>query len=843
MAKQSELDEQARAALQQTTIKDVSLTSELESSFMAYAMSVIVARALPDARDGMKPVHRRVLYGAYAGGMTYDKPHKKSARIVGEIMGKYHPHGDGAIYDTMVRMAQDFSLRYTLIDGHGNFGSIDGDGAAAMRYTEARLSKIAGEMLRYIDRDTVDFTDNYDASELEPTVLPALFPNLLANGASGIAVGMATNIPPHNLGELIDGVKMLIKNRDATPEELRTVIHGPDFPTAGEILGERGIADYFATGRGSVPVRSRAEIEELHKGRFAIIVTEIPYMVNKAALVEKIALLVKSGQIEGIADLRDESSREGIRIVIEVKKDAVPEVLLNQLYKTTQLQTNFSVNMLSLVNGQPRLINICEALRVYLDHQIQVLTRKTEYDLNKAQERSHILSGLVIATKNIDAVIKIIREAPDNAAAQQTLSTTFSLSEAQAKAILEMRLRNLSGLERQKLENELSELQAQIKHLSDVLNNEDLKLQIIEQQLDEIKKQFADERRTQIIPGIAGDIKDEDLIPVDDVVITMSSNGYLKRIPAATYRAQHRGGVGVRAMNVHEDDDVARLLVCSTHSDLLFFTDKGRVYRSRAHQVPAGSRQAKGIPAQNIVDIQKGEKVCALLSVADYSSGYLFFCTTKGRVKKTPADVFARIMRSGKIAIKLPATDSLFSVIHINDGDEIYLGASNGLMARFDEKRVRAMSRLAAGVIGMRFNSADTNIIGLSSSASGSLVLSVGENGVGKLTDRNLYRLTSRGGKGVVTLKSNAKTGKAVATTIVAGDEDLLMISSRGNIVRTNLSEVSQRGRNTAGVKLIQLEGREKLQSLTVFKAGSGPHAATGDELESSPTDEAEPSS
>lgn len=838
MAKQSELDEQARAALQQTTIKDVSLTSELESSFMVYAMSVIVARALPDARDGMKPVHRRVLYGAYAGGMTYDKPHKKSARIVGEIMGKYHPHGDGAIYDTMVRMAQDFSLRYTLIDGHGNFGSIDGDGAAAMRYTEARLSKIAGEMLRYIDRDTVDFTDNYDASELEPTVLPALFPNLLANGASGIAVGMATNIPPHNLGELIDGIKMLIKNRDATPEELRTVIHGPDFPTAGEILGERGIADYFATGRGSVPVRSRAEIEELHKGRFAIIVTEIPYMVNKAALVEKIALLVKSGQIEGIADLRDESSREGIRIVIEVKKDAVPEVLLNQLYKTTQLQTNFSVNMLSLVNGQPRLINICEALRVYLDHQIQVLTRKTEYDLNKAQERSHILSGLVIATKNIDAVIKIIREAPDNVTAQQTLSTTFSLSEAQAKAILEMRLRNLSGLERQKLENELSELQAQIKHLSDVLNNEDLKLQIIEQQLDEIKKQFADERRTQIIPGIAGDIKDEDLIPVDDVVITMSSNGYLKRIPAATYRAQHRGGVGVRAMNVHEDDDVARLLVCSTHSDLLFFTDKGRVYRSRAHQVPAGSRQAKGIPAQNIVDIQKGEKVCALLSVADYSSGYLFFCTTKGRVKKTPANAFARIMRSGKIAIKLPANDSLFSVIHINDGDEIYLGASNGLMARFEEKRVRAMGRFAAGVIGMRFKSADTNIIGLSSSASGSLVLSVGENGVGKLTDRNLYRLTSRGGKGVVTLKINAKTGKAVATTIVAGDEDLLMISSRGNIVRTNLSEVSQYGRNTAGVKLIQLEGREKLQSLTVFKAGSGPHAATSDELESSPTDE-----
>ena len=831
--KPSDLDEKVRSSLEKTVVKDVSISSELEKSFMEYAMSVIVARALPDVRDGMKPVHRRVLYGAYVGGMHHDKPYKKSARIVGEIMGKYHPHGDAAIYDTMVRMAQDFSLRYMLIDGHGNFGSIDGDAPAAMRYTEARLSKIAAEMLRNIDKDTVDFIDNYDATELEPTVLPALFPNLLANGSSGIAVGMATNIPPHNLSELIEGIKLIIKNPDATVDELRTVVKGPDFPTYGEILGERGIVDYFTTGRGSVTVRSKATIEALSNNKSAIIITEIPYMVNKANLIEKIATLVKLGQIEGIADLRDESSHEGIRIYIETKKDIVPEVLLNQLYKTTQLQTNFSVNMLSLVKGEPRLVNLPQALKYYLEHQIEVLTRKTEYDLKKANERAHILEGLVVATKNIDPIIKIIKEAKNNEEAIGTLRSSYDLSEIQAKAILEMRLRNLSGLERQKLQDELSELKAEIKKFEDILNNHDLKLQIISDQLDEIKKRFGDDRRTEIIYGAVSSIEDEDLIPVEDVVITMSDKGYLKRIQIDTYRSQHRGGVGIKGMNTHEDDDISRMLVCSTHSDLLFFTDKGKVYRIRAHQVPPGSRQAKGIPALNIIDIEKNEKICSILSVSDYSSGYFFYCTTKGKVKKTSADIFERINRNGKIAISLNEGDSLFDVIQTKGEDEIYIGVASGYMVRFNETDVRPMGRTAAGVIGVKLASEKSDsVIGLSSSGDGLLVLSIGQNGVGKLTDRNLYRLTRRGSRGVLTLKVNDKTGKAVSTKLVNGDEDLLLLSSTGNIVRTSLKEVSQQGRATSGVKLMNLSEKEKLQSVAIFKGNLNNTEAEQPEVE-----------
>lgn len=816
--KPSDINEKIKEALEKTVVKDTSISSELEGSFMEYAMSVIVARALPDARDGLKPVHRRVLYGAYAGGMQHDKPYRKSARIVGEIMGKYHPHGDSAIYDTMVRMAQDFSLRYLLIDGHGNFGSVDGDAPAAMRYTEARLSKLASEMLRSIDKNTVDFADNYDATEKEPVVLPSLFPNLLANGSTGIAVGMATNIPPHNLSELIAGIKLLIKNSNVSIEELKTVIKGPDFPTSGIILGDSGINEYFATGRGSVTIRSRAKIEEIASNKSAIIITEIPYMVNKANLIEKIAELVKNDQIQGIADLRDESSREGIRIVIETKRDIVPEVLLNQLYKATQLQTNFGVNLLSLVNGEPKLINLKQALEIYLKHQIEVLTRRTEYDLKKAKERSHILEGLVIATKNIDPIIKIIKEAADNETAIKQLISKYSLSEIQAKAILEMRLRNLSGLERQRLETELKELLEQIKEYENILNNHDHKLEIIVQQLEDIDKRFGDKRKSEIIQGVSSSIQDEDLIPVEDVVITMSEMGYLKRIPIDTYKSQRRGGVGVKGMNTHSDDDVSKLIICSTHSDLLFFTDKGKVYRIRTHQVPIGSRQSKGIPAVNIIDIDKNEKIKSILSISDYSNGYFFYCTLKGVVKRTSLSEFERINRNGKIAINLSENDSLFDVIKTNGDEEVYIGVSSGIMVRFNETQVRSMGRTATGVRGVKIVNNDDHVVGLSCSSNGDLVLSVGENGLGKITDRDLYRLTNRGSKGVITLKVNEKTGKAVSTKIVKGDEDLLIISSSGKIIRIQLDSIRQTGRSASGVKLINLHNNEKIQSVAIFR-------------------------
>ncbi|WP_084266115.1 DNA topoisomerase (ATP-hydrolyzing) subunit A [[Mycoplasma] testudinis] len=819
--KPNDIKDEIRNALEKSTVKETSISSELEESFMEYAMSVIVARALPDARDGLKPVHRRILYGAHVGGMTYDKPYKKSARIVGDVMGKFHPHGDSAIYETMVRMAQDFSMRYMLIDGHGNFGSIDGDSAAASRYTEARLSKIAAEMLRNIDKNTVDFIDNYDATEREPLVLPALFPNLLANGVSGIAVGMATNVPPHNLRELVEGVKLLISNKDVTTEELRKVIHGPDFPTAGEILGERGIADYFATGRGTVTVRSKAHIETHANGKASIIVTEIPYMVNKATLIEKIAELVKTEQLQGIADLRDESSREGIRLVIETKRDVVPEVLLNQLFKTTQLQTNFNVNLLSLVKGEPKLLNIKQALEIYLEHQIEVLTRKTEYELQKAKERAHILEGLVIATKNIDPIIKLIREAANNEVATKQLMEKYSLTEIQAKAILEMRLRNLSGLEREKLQSELTDLLAQIKDFEDILKNIDHKLRIISQQLDEIAKRYGDVRKTEIIYGASSSIEDEDLIPVEDVVITMSALGYLKRIPVDTYKSQNRGGVGVKGMNTHEDDDVSKLLICSTHSDLLFFTDKGKVYRIRTHQVPVGSRISKGIPAVNIIDIDKDEKIQSLLSVDGYQEGFFFYCTQKGVVKRTNLAEFERINRNGKIAISLNDGDNLFSVIKTTGDNEIYIGVSNGKMVRFKEIDVRAMGRTAAGVRGVRLDPTKDNVIGLSSSSNGDLVLSIGENGIGKVTNRDLYRLTNRGSQGVVTLKTNVRTGKAISTNLVQGDEDLLMISTSGKIIRIHLNSVSQTGRSASGVKLFNLKGNEKLQTVAIFEKQS----------------------
>lgn len=814
--------------LSKSKIFDKSITKEVETSFMEYAMSVIVSRALPDVRDGFKPVHRRVLYAAYNLGMTYDKPHKKSARLVGEVIGKFHPHGDTAAYETMVRMAQDFSMRYMLVDGHGNFGSIDGDSAAAMRYTEARLSKISCEMLKNIEKDTIDFVDNYDGSEREPTVLPALFPNLLANGSSGIAVGMATNIPPHNLGEIVDAVLHLAKNKDATVSDLRKYIKGPDFPTNAEIVGEQGIINYFETGRGSVTIRAKAEIIKKDTGKNVIIINEIPYLVNKSNLIEKIVELVRSEAIEGISDLRDESSREGIRIVIEVKKEIVPEVLLNKLFKMTPLQTNFSVNMLALVDGQPKLLNIKEVLQHFLKHQITVLVRKTKFELKKAEEREHILEGLFIAVQNIDQVIKIIREAKDNDEAEKQLIAKFKLTKIQARAILDMRLRNLSGLERKKIEEELQTIKKLIIELNSILKSNDKQINIISNDLIELKDNYSDERKTEILYGVSASIDDEDLIPVEDVVISMSSNNYLKRIPIDTYKLQKRGGVGVKGVNTYNDDSVDDIITTTTHTDLLFFTDAGKVYRVRAHEVPIGSRQAKGVPAINLINIEKNEKILVMLPVDDYSKGFLFLATVKGIVKRTSLSEYNSIRSNGKIAITLREGDKLLSAFVTRGKDEIYLGASNGLLSRFNEQDVRIMGRTASGVKGINIEvkaagrakkKVDTEIIvvGASCSQKGDLILSIGEKGLGKLSEADNYRLTRRGSKGVVTLRQNDKTGKMVFSSAVKGDEDILIVTSSGKIIRTSLTKLRIIGRSTSGVTLVKLQPKEKIVSAALF--------------------------
>ncbi|AFQ04307.1 DNA gyrase subunit A [Mycoplasmoides genitalium M2288] len=816
MAKQQDQVDKIRENLDNSTVKSISLANELERSFMEYAMSVIVARALPDARDGLKPVHRRVLYGAYIGGMHHDRPFKKSARIVGDVMSKFHPHGDMAIYDTMSRMAQDFSLRYLLIDGHGNFGSIDGDRPAAQRYTEARLSKLAAELLKDIDKDTVDFIANYDGEEKEPTVLPAAFPNLLANGSSGIAVGMSTSIPSHNLSELIAGLIMLIDNPQCTFQELLTVIKGPDFPTGANIIYTKGIESYFETGKGNVVIRSKVEIEQLQT-RSALVVTEIPYMVNKTTLIEKIVELVKAEEISGIADIRDESSREGIRLVIEVKRDTVPEVLLNQLFKSTRLQVRFPVNILALVKGAPVLLNMKQALEVYLDHQIDVLVRKTKFVLNKQQERYHILSGLLIAALNIDEVVAIIKKSANNQEAINTLNTKFKLDEIQAKAVLDMRLRSLSVLEVNKLQTEQKELKDSIEFCKKVLADQKLQLKIIKEELQKINDQFGDERRSEILYDISEEIDDESLIKVENVVITMSTNGYLKRIGVDAYNLQHRGGVGVKGLTTYVDDSISQLLVCSTHSDLLFFTDKGKVYRIRAHQIPYGFRTNKGIPAVNLIKIEKDERICSLLSVNNYDDGYFFFCTKNGIVKRTSLNEFINILSNGKRAISFDDNDTLYSVIKTHGNDEIFIGSTNGFVVRFHENQLRVLSRTARGVFGISLNKGEF-VNGLSTSSNGSLLLSVGQNGIGKLTSIDKYRLTKRNAKGVKTLRVTDRTGPVVTTTTVFGNEDLLMISSAGKIVRTSLQELSEQGKNTSGVKLIRLKDNERLERVTIFK-------------------------
>ncbi|MDE5952661.1 MAG: DNA topoisomerase (ATP-hydrolyzing) subunit A [Malacoplasma sp.] len=821
--------EKIKENLSKTKVTNQSITKEIENSFMDYAMSVIVARAIPDVRDGFKPVHRRVLYAAYNMGMTHDKPYKKSARLVGEIIGKFHPHGDTAAYETMVRMAQDFSMRYMLIDGHGNFGSIDGDSAAAMRYTEARLSKISSEMLKYIEKDTVDFVENYDGSEMEPSVLPALFPNMLANGSSGIAVGMATNIPPHNLSEIIDAVLLLAKNKDASVNEIKQVLKGPDFPTKAEIVGTSGINSYFETGRGSVTIRSKAEIIHNKDSKSQIIIKEIPYMINKSNLIDKIVELVKTNTIEGIADLRDESSREGIRIVIEAKKDVVPEVLLNKLFKMTPLQSNFSVNMLALVDGEPKLLNIKEVLQEYLKHQIKVLVRKTKFDLKKAEERAHILEGLFIAVSNIDAVIKIIRNSKDNEDAEKQLISKFKLSKIQAKAILDMRLRNLSNLERIKIEEELKEMKALITELTSILKSNDKQIEIISNELLNLKKVYGDERKTEILYGVSASIDDEDLIPVENVVISRSSNNYLKRISIEAYKLQHRGGVGVKGVSTYSDDEVDDIITTTTHTDLLFFTDFGKVYRIRAHEVPPGSRQAKGIPALNLINIEKNEKILVMLPVDDYSKGFLFLATVKGIVKRTSLSEYNSIKSNGKRAITLREGDQLLSAFLTRGKDEIYLGASNGLLARFNEQDVRVMGRTASGVKGINIEvkavgrakkKVDTtiNVVGASSSQSGDLILSIGEKGLGKLSEAENYRLTRRGSKGVVTLKQNEKTGKLIFSSAVRGDEEILIVTSSGKIIRLSLQKLRVIGRSTSGVTLVKLQPKEKIISAALFK-------------------------
>jgi DNA gyrase subunit A len=810
--------ESIRENLKKTKLNNRPIVKELETSFLEYAMSVIVARALPDARDGFKPVHRRVLYAAYALGMTSDKPHKKSARLVGEVIGKYHPHGDTAAYDTMARMAQNFSMRYPLIDGHGNFGSIGGDSPAAMRYTEARLSKLADTMMANIEKDTVDFVDNYDGSEREPMVLPATFPNMLANGSSGIAVGMATNIPPHNLSELVEAIKLVAHNPHASIDEIKMVLKGPDFPTGAEIIGGSGIDEYFRTGRGSVTLRAKYSYKTHSNGKSIITITEIPYMVTTEALENKITDLANAGSIEGIANIGGGPTRDGLRFIIETKKDIVPEVLMNQLFKATQLQTNFSVNMLALVGGEPKVLNIKEAIQIYINHQMNVLTRRVKFDLKKAKEREHILEGLHIAVSHIDEVIVAIRKAKNNDETIQSLMHKFKLTEIQAKAISDMRLGALNGLGRQKIEEELAQLKETIIELNKILGSHDRKIQLIEEELNVLVKRFGDERQTTIDVSAIANIDDEDLIPVEDIIVTMSSRGYLKRLPIDTYRVQRRGGVGIIGLQTHEDDDVEKIVAASTHTDLLFFTDAGKVYRIRGHQVPLGNRQSKGIPAINIINIEKGEKILSILTVDDYQNAALFFTTVKGISKKTNLIEFERINRSGKIAITLKEGDKLFKVIKVRENQEIYIGASNGNMVRFNENQVRLMGRNAAGVHGINLTDKDT-VVGLSNSADGNLIFSVGVKGVGKLTPVDEYRLTKRNAKGVRTLKVTPKTGKLIYVGAVKGDEDALMITSTGKVIRFSLTTVSQIGRSTSGVKLMNVEEGEKVQSITIFVA------------------------
>ena len=800
-------------------VKQINISDEMRTSFLDYAMSVIVSRALPDVRDGLKPVHRRILYAMYDLGMTSDKPFKKSARIVGEVIGKYHPHGDSAVYNSMVRMAQEFSYRYPLVDGHGNFGSIDGDGAAAMRYTEARMSKISMELLEGIQKETVDFQDNYDGEESEPVVLPSRFPNLLVNGGTGIAVGMATNIPPHNLSEVIDAVIAVMENPDITILELMEhYISGPDFPTGAYIVGRSGIKKAFETGRGSVVMRSKVDIKELSSGRKQLIVTEIPYQVNKANLVEKIGELVREKELDGITDLRDESNREGIRIVIELRRDVQAEVILNQLYRLTALQSSFGVNMLALVDNRPQLLNLKQTLELYRDHQIEIITRRTQYDLVRAERRAHIVEGLIIALDHIDEVISIIRSSKDDNEASNRLLERFGLSEAQSKAILDMRLRRLTGLERDNLENEFKELELTISDLKDVLANRERVYEIIKEELTEIKNRYGDERRSQIIEGEV-DMLDEDLIPVEDIVLTITSNGYIKRTVVDEFNVQNRGGKGVRGISTYDDDFVEQILAMSTHDYLLVFTNYGKVYRIRGFHVPPASRTSKGMPIINLVDLDEGEEVTTLVKVPeekDDSIQYVFFATKKGIVKRVPLEEFESIQRNGKIAIGLRDDDELAAVKLTSGDDEIVLAASNGKAVRFHEEEVRSIGRTASGVIGIQLED-NEKLVSMGTSREGNQVLAITINGYGKRTPLSEYRKTRRGTKGVNTIIVNERNGELAAVRMVNGDEEMMLISETGNLIRINVSDIGTYGRSTMGVRIFNLNEGDELASVSIF--------------------------
>ena len=807
-------------------IKDVNISSEIKSSFLSYAMSVIVQRALPDVKDGLKPVHRRILYGMNELGMYSNRPYKKCARITGEVMGKYHPHGDASIYDALVRMAQDFSYRYMLVDGHGNFGSIDGDGAAAQRYTEARMSKISMELLKDIKKDTIDFVKNYDGEEDEPVVMPAHFPNLLVNGSTGIAVGMATNIPPHNLGECIDAVIAVMENPEITVMELMdNYIQGPDFPTGAQILGRSGIKSAYETGRGSLIVRSKARIKEMDNGKNRIVVTELPYQVNKANLIERIATLVRDKQIEGITDLRDESNRNGISIVIELRKDVQSEVVLNQLYRLTALQNTFGVNMLALVDNVPRVLNLKECLEEYLKHQITVTQRRVSFDLRKAEERDHILTGLIIALDNIDAIIDILRSSADDEEAINRMMEGFSLSEIQANAIMEMRMRRLTGLQRQRIQDEHEELVRLIAELKDILENHHRILELIKNELLEVKENYNDERRTEIAEGDF-DMEDEDLIPVENIIVTLTTNGYIKRNTIDTYRTQNRGGRGIKGMSVNEDDIVDQVITMSTHDYLLCFTNLGKVYRIKGYRVPAASRTSKGIPTVNLLNLDKDEKVRSLVPVSvDSESKYLFFVTTLGLVKRVHVSEFESIRQNGKIAISLKDDDELFGVKLTSGDDEIIIAGTNGKAVRFEETDVRPMGRNAAGVKG--YNTDGGVVVGVATNREGTFILSITEKGYGKKTTLDDYRKTSRGAKGVNTINITERNGGLVTLRAVAGDEDVLIITDAGIVIRISLNDVSVYGRNTQGVKLINVDEECVVSSVAVVEHETEEEAVT----------------
>lgn len=820
--------------MQDKNLVNVNLTKEMKTSFIDYAMSVIVSRALPDVRDGLKPVHRRILYGMNELGVTPDKPHKKSARITGDVMGKYHPHGDFSIYEAMVRMAQWWSYRYMLVDGHGNFGSMDGDGAAAQRYTEARMSKIALEMLRDINKNTVDFVDNYDANEREPMVLPARFPNLLVNGATGIAVGMATNIPPHNLGETIDAVKLVMDNPEVTTKDLMEVLPGPDFPTGALVMGRSGIHKAYDTGKGSIVLRSRTEIEETKTGRERIVVTEFPYMVNKTKVHEHIVRLVQEKRIDGITAVRDESNREGVRFVIEVRRDASANVILNNLFKMTQMQTSFGFNMLAIQNGVPKILSLRQILDAYIEHQKEVVTRRTQFDKEKAEARAHILEGLLIALDHIDEVIRIIRASETDQEAQAELMSKFKLSERQSQAILDMRLRRLTGLERDKIQSEYDELIALIADLADILAKPERVAQIIKEELDEVKRKFADKRRTELMVGEVLTLEDEDLIEETDVLITLSNKGYIKRLDQDEFTAQKRGGRGVQGTGVKDDDFVRELVSTSTHDHLLFFTNKGRVYRLKGYEIPEYGRTAKGLPVVNLLKLDEGESIQTIINVESERSddAYLFFTTRAGIVKRTSVKEFANIRQNGLKALNLKEDDELINVLLTEKDTDIIIGTKLGYAVRFNQSTVRSMSRSATGVKGVNLREGDT-VVGARVITDQDEVLIITEKGYGKRTVATEYPTKGRAGKGMKTANIVEKNGPLAGLLTVKGDEDLMIITDTGVMIRTNVANISQTGRSTMGVKVMRLDDNAKIVTFTSVAAAEKEEVGAENETES----------